>query len=151
MIKQIQSSEDIQQAIDLLKQFVKETVYQDLYPQHGNDMHLGRLVHVVMTNHYAWLDLREGKAVGILLAVKEANMWAPAQKQLRELVWYVLPEYRHTTAAARLFAEYCRTAEALADAGQIQGYFASTMPTTGAVNLERRGFQPVQQTYLKEH
>jgi hypothetical protein len=151
MIKQIQSSEDIQQAIDLLKQFVKETVYQDLYPQHGNDMHLGRLVHVVMTNHYAWLSYHQQQPVGILLAVKETNMWAPAQKQLRELVWYVLPEYRHTTAAGRLFAEYCRTAQALVASGDIYGYYVSTMPTTGEINLERRGFQPVQQTYLKEH
>lgn len=151
MIKKITSTEDIQQAIDLLKQFVQETVYQDLYPQQGNDMHLGRLVHTVMTNHYAWLEQREGKTVGILLAVKENNMWAPGQKQLRELVWYVLPEYRHTTAAARLFAEYCQLGQALLASGEIQGYFASTMPTTGAINLQRRGFQPVQKTYLKEH
>jgi hypothetical protein len=151
MIKQIKSHEDIAKAVELLKLFVKETVYRDLYPQHGNEMHLGKMVHSIMSSHYAWLAELDGKAVGILLAVKEQNMWAPSQRQLREIVWYVLPEYRSGSVAGRLFLEYCQTADELLTAGEIQGYFTSTMTSTTDIDLERRGFKKMEQTYLKEH
>lgn len=150
MIKEIKSSEDINKAIVLLKEFIRETVYRD-HEQQVNEMHLGKLVHMIMHGHFAWLAELDDRPVGILLAVKEPNMWAPSQKQMRELVWYVLPEHRSGATAGRLFLEYCRVADELLEQGQIQGYFTTRMATTEPVNLERRGFRLTEQTYLKEH
>jgi hypothetical protein len=149
MIKQISSPEDIQQAVALLKEFIKETVYKD-HEQYFNEMHLGKMVHMVMHGHYAWLATIDDEAIGILLAVKEPNMWAPSQKQMRELVWYVKPEHRQGVSAGRLFLEYCRVAEELLEQGGIQGYFTTRMSSTEDINLERRGFKLVEQTYLKD-
>lgn len=150
MIKQIKSSEDINKAIVLLKEFIRETIYKD-HEDQVNEMHLGKMVHLIMHNHYAWLAELDDDPVGILLAVKEPNMWAPSQKQMRELVWYVKPEHRQGATAGRLFLEYCRVADELLAQGQIQGYFTTRMTTTEEVNLERRGFRLTEQTYLKEH
>lgn len=149
MIKQIQSQEDIRQAIELLKEFIKETVYKD-HAENISEMHLGKMVHMVMHNHYAWLASLDDEAVGLLLAVKEANMWAPTQKQMREIVWYVKPEHRQGATAGRLFLEYCRQAEELMEQEEIQGYWTTRMTSTDSVNLERRGFKLREQTYLKE-
>ena len=150
MIKKICSSQDIEQAIVLLKEFVRETVYRD-YEEQVNEMHLGRLVHMIMHGYFAWLAKLDGEPVGILLAVKEANIWAPSQKQMRELVWYVRPEHRQGVTAGRLFLEYCHVADELLKDGAIQGYFTTRMSTTEEINLERRGFRLTEQTYLKEH
>lgn len=150
MIKQIKSSEDIEKAITLLKEFLKETVYKDYAGSASNEMHLGKMVYMVMHNHYAWLAEIDGEPAGLLLAVKESNMWAPGQKQMRELVWYVREQYRQGAVAGRLFLEYCRVADQLLKDGEIQGYFTTRMASTEAVNLERRGFKLMEQTYLKE-
>lgn len=150
MIKKICSQEDIQKAIILLQEFVKETIYRDLYPAASNEMHLGKMVHLIMHNHYAWLAELDGEPAGILLAIKEANMWAPTQKQMRELVWYVKPEHRTGPTAGRLFLEYCRVADQLLKEGEIQGYFTTRMTTTRDQGLENRGFRLTEQTYLKE-
>lgn len=149
MIKKISSQEDIQQAIKLLEEFILETVYKG-YKEDINTMHLGKMVHMVMHNHYAWLATIDDEPVGILLAVREANMWAPSQKQMRELVWYVKPEHRSGAIAGRLFLEYCKTAESLLEQGHIFGFFTSTQSTTQDINLERRGFKLVEKTFLKE-
>jgi hypothetical protein len=150
MIKKIKSSEDISKAIVLLKEFIKETVYKDR-EEHLNEMHLGKMVHMIMHGHYAWLAEVDNEPVGLLLAVKEPNMWAPSQKQMRELVWYVKPEHRSGATAGRLFLEYCKTAESLLEEGAINGFFTSTQSTTQDINLERRGFKLVEKTFLKEH
>jgi predicted GNAT family acetyltransferase len=150
MIRQIKSTEDIHQAIVLLKEFVQETVYRD-HQNQINEMHLGKMVHMVMHHHYAWLAELNDEPVGLLLAVKEPNMWAPGQKQMRELVWYVRPEHRTGAIAGRLFLKYCQVAESLLEQGQIAGFFTSTQSTTQDINLERRGFKLVEKTFLKEH
>ena len=150
MIKQIKSSEDIEQAIGLIKLFLADTVYKDLYPSNDNTMHLGKLIHAIAHSHYAWLGLVNDEPVGLLLAVKENNIWAPTQCQMRELVWYVKPEYRNTTIGGKLFLEYCRRADELLKDGTIQGYFTTRMTNTDQMNLERRGFRLMEQTYLKE-
>lgn len=150
MIKKISSSEDIEKAIILLKEFLKETVYKDIYPANDSTMHLGKMVHLIMHNHYAWLAEIDDEPVGLLLALKEPNLWAPSLSQMRELVWYVRPEHRTGPTAGKLFLEYCRVADALLKDGEIQGYFTTRMTTTKDVGLERRGFTLVEQTYLKE-
>ena len=150
MIKKIQSPEDIENAVMLLKEFIKETIYRNHEDEVSNHMHLGKMVHMIMNNHYAWLAEIDGNPAGLLLAIKEKNIWAPTLKQMRELVWYVRPEYRHGTNAGKLFLEYCKTADELLDRGEIDGYFTTNMPTTNPINLERRQFKLVEQTYLKE-
>jgi hypothetical protein len=149
MIKKISSQEDLEQAVELLEEFILETVYKD-HKGDINTMHLGRLVHMIMHSHYAWLATVDDRAVGLLLAVREKNIWAPTLSQMRELVWYVKPEHRQGAIAGRLFLEYCKAAERLLEEGQIDGFFTTRMASTEQINLERRGFKLVEQTFLKE-
>ena len=149
MIKRIQSSEDITKAIVLLQAFLKESTYKQ-YVELQNTQHLGKLIHAIMHSHFAWIAEVNDEPVGLLLALKERNTWIPSLTQLRELVWYVVPEHRTSGIGGRLFIEYCRQAEELMNADVIQGYFTTRMDNTQAVNLERRGFRMVEQTYLKE-
>lgn len=48
MIRRIKSTEDIAQAVELLKLFMEETAYQHCYPSYDNQEHLGRLVHQIV-------------------------------------------------------------------------------------------------------
>jgi hypothetical protein len=150
MIKKISSQQDLDKAVELLEQFLLETVYKDHTTGNINAMHLGRLVHLVMHGHYAWLAEIDGEAVGLLLAVREKNLWLPTVNEMRELVWYVKPEHRSGPIAGRLFLEYCRCAEKLLEEDKIDAFFTTRMPTTEQINLERRGFKLVEQTYLKD-
>jgi hypothetical protein len=150
MIKQINSTEDIEKCIGLLELFLQDTAYKDIYRGRANHMHLGRLVHLFMHKHYVWLAEIDGEPAGILIALKESNIWSPGQQQLRELVWYVKPEYRSGAIGGRLFVTYCQCAEELKSKGEIDGYFTTRMTTTTDINLTRRGFKLMVQTYLKD-
>jgi GNAT superfamily N-acetyltransferase len=149
MIKRIQSSEDIAGAVELLQLFLQESTYEQ-YVELQNRQHLSKLIHAIMLSHFAWIAEINNRPVGLLLALKERNIWIPGLTQLRELVWYVRPEHRTSGIGGRLFLEYCRQAEELMESNVIQGYFTTRMDNTQAINLERRGFRMVEQTYLKE-
>jgi len=148
MIKLIDRG-DLNIVSSLLYEFLSETSYSN----HTNDIdmqHLKRLAFSIIQIGWGWLYIVDGVPVGMLLAVKEANVWIPTKSSLRELVWYVKQDYRGTVGAGKLFVKYCSTAEKLLSAGEIDGYFTTRMGTTTDYDLESRGFRLTEKLYLKD-
>lgn len=150
MIKQAHTLMDARHVITLMQRFLNETSYDQAQAASKDIEHLGKLAFTFLQNGYVWLAFIEEQPVGILIAIKEPNIWAPHNQQLRELVWYVVPEHRKTSLGGRLFAKYCELGENLLEKGTINGYFTTRMTTTDPVGLERRGFKLKESTYLKE-
>jgi hypothetical protein len=150
MIKRCYTIKDVSDAIELLQQFLKETAYTQSEEIVNDREHLGKMIYTTMTQGFVWLAYIDKQPVGILMAPVETNHWVPKYKQLRELVWFVLPEHRKSTIGGRLFKTYCDMGEKLLEENKIEGYFTTRMASTDEVNLERRGFRLTERTYLKE-
>jgi hypothetical protein len=150
MIKQAHHLQDLKDTIELVQTFLNETAYEQA-PEASKDLeHLGRLTYGILSKGFIWLAYVDEQPVGLLMAIKEPNMWAPNRHQLREIVWYVRPEHRMSSIGGRLFAKYCAQGEQLLEQGQIDGYFTTRMTSTDTIDYERRGFRLTEQTYLKE-
>jgi hypothetical protein len=140
---------DLNLVTDLLTEFLLETSY-DKHTDEIDSAHIKKLVFSVLQHGYIWLYFNGEVAVGLLVAVKEQNVWIPNKVSLRELVWFVRQEYRGTVGAGRLFIEFCQQAERLLNNGSIQGYFTTRMTTTQDYDLESRGFRLTEKLYLKD-
>ena len=136
--------------VDLLKRFLSDTSYNQAQQASQDTEHLCKIVWLVQQHGYIWLAFKDEEPVGLLMAVKEPNMWLPSARELRELVWYVTPEHRNSTIGGKLFLQYCRKGDELLAEGEIQGYFTTQMTTTRSIDLERRGFKQTETTFLKE-
>lgn len=150
MIRQANTMLDARDSIKLLQEFLKETAYSKAPVAMNNIEHLGKLVFTVMNNGYIWLAYIDNKPVGLLMAIKEPNIWAPTLKDFRELMWFVLPEYRKSTIGGRLFKTFNLKADELLAEGLVDMCFTTTMSTTDSINLERRGYKVTEQVYMKE-
>jgi hypothetical protein len=150
MIKQISTMVEARDAIRLLQEFLKETAYEQSIEAAKDIEHLGKLVFTVMNNGFIWISYVDELPVGILIAIKEKNLWAPQYSELRELVWFVLPEHRKSSIGGRLFKTFCDQGDTLLEQSKIDGYFTTRMTTTDSIDLERRGFRLTEKTYLKE-
>jgi hypothetical protein len=148
MIHLATSFKDIEDTINLLQQFLKDTAYSR-YDIPMDREHLGRMCSHVQKSGYIWIARKAGLPVGILMAVVEPNMWAPQHRQMRELVFYVDPQHRGLISG-RLFLKYCDQGDLLIKQGVIDAYFTSKMSTTTNYNLVNRGFRLTEQTYIKE-
>jgi hypothetical protein len=137
-------------AIELLRSFLQETSYKQAERASRNTEHLAKIVWMAQQYGYLWLAYVDDEPVGLLMAVKEPNIWFPEAHELRELVWYVLPEHRDSSIGGRLFLAYCQKAEQLLKDQKIQGYFTTKMATTAGIDLEKRGFRQTESTYIKE-
>ena len=136
--------------VDLLRRFLTETSYSQAQQAVRDTEHLCKITWLVQQHGYIWLAFKDEEPVGLLMAVCEPNMWLPSAKELRELVWYVVPEHRQSTVGGKLFLQYCRKGDELLSKGDIQGYFTTQMTTTKSIDLERRGFKQTETTFLKE-
>jgi hypothetical protein len=150
MIKQAHTIHDLKDTIELLQTFLCDTAYTQALEASQDLEHLGRLAYGILSKGYIWLAYVEDKPVGLLMAIKEPNMWISSRHQLREIVWYVRPEHRMSSIGGRLFAKYCAQGERMLDQGLIDGYFTTRMTTTDGIDYARRGFRLTEQTYLKE-
>ena len=116
-----------------------------------NKEHIKKLVFSIIHHGYIWLYFNGEICVGLLVAVKEQNVWMPDKTSLRELVWYVREEYRGSLGAGRLFIKFCEQGEMLLDNNEIQGYFTTRMTSTVDYDLERRGFRLTEKLYIKDN
>ncbi len=140
---------DLNRVSDLMCEFLGETSYS-AHTASIDSEHIRKLVFNILLLGYVWLYEVDGELVGLLAAVKEANMWMPSKTSLRELVWYVKPAHRTSAGAGRLFVKFNQQGERMFAAGEIDGYFTTRMGTTADYDLESRGFRLVEKLYLKD-
>jgi hypothetical protein len=140
---------DINLVTDLLVEFLQSTSYKN-HTMTTNKEHIKKLVFSIIHHGYIWLYFNGEICVGLLVAVKEQNVWMPDKTSLRELVWYVREEYRGSISAGRLFIKFCEQGELLLDKDEIQGYFTTRMTSTTDYDLESRGFRLTEKLYLKD-
>ena len=136
--------------VNLLKSFLQETSYSQAVEASQDFEHLCKVTWITLQHGYIWLAYVDELPVGLLMAVKEPNLWLPKAKELKELVWYIRPEYRKNSIGGKLFLKFCKTGEELLKSGEIQGYFTTKMTTTDTIDYESRGFRQTEVTYIKE-
>lgn len=140
---------DLNLITDLIVEFLDSTSYKN-HIRTNDTTHIRKLVYGILYSGYVWLYYNDDKCVGLLIAVKEKNIWMPDKTSLRELVWYVREDYRGTIGAGKLFVEFCKKGDEMLKQDQIQGYFTTRMSTTADYDLERRGFRLTEKLYLKD-
>lgn len=137
--------------LDLLTDFLSETSYHERAQAVALDKeHLCKLIWMCENSGYVWLAFADQEPAGLLMTIKQPNMWNKNVIELREIVWYVRPQFRKSLLGGRLFNEFNRSADQLMSLGKIDVCFTTKMATTDTINLERRGFRPTETTYIKE-
>ena len=140
---------DLPVIAELITEFLQETSYAN-HADAVDRQHLLRLAYTVLHQGYIWLLWHDQTCVGLLIAVKEQNIWMPDKVSLREMVWYVKEQYRKTLGAGRLFVKFCEKGDELMASGEIEGFFTTRMTSTTDYDLEKRGFRLTERLYLKD-
>jgi hypothetical protein len=90
------NKDDLVEVGNIVLEFLKDTSYNKQVLDNINSQHIRKLVFNVFAMGWIWLYVKDEKIVGILVAVKEPNLWIPTLFSVRELVWYVKKEARNS-------------------------------------------------------
>jgi GNAT superfamily N-acetyltransferase len=84
---------------------------------------------------------------GMLLAIKNPNVWDPSVYAMNELAYWVNPERRGTTAGYRLLKAYVDYCAELKAQEQIEYYTVSKMVTSPDLDYGRFGFNRLEEMW----
>ena len=92
----------------------------------------------------------DGEIQGMIIAAVDSNPWLPHIRTLKEMAWWVEPEYRNTSLGYRLLKEYIRVGKLGQDTGAISNFTITTLMDSPIRDLERFGWRPVEKNYVYE-
>jgi RimJ/RimL family protein N-acetyltransferase len=78
-----------------------------------NDDHLAHMLHNLIRKNVVLICMDDNEYAGAIGGMIQPSLFYPSEYELQECFWWVLPEYRKTSAALRLFnsfIEYGRSA-----------------------------------------
>jgi hypothetical protein len=88
-----------------------------------------------------------GDLTGMLIAIKNFNIWDHTQFCMNELCYWVNPEDRGTSAGYRLLKTYVDICAMMKASGEIVYYTVSKMINSPDLNYERFGFAKLEETW----
>lgn len=139
---------DIPNIIELLKNYRTATPWDRLSQCDNENYIIQILTHILTGAGVIFVSEKEKSLLGILIAVKNINMWDPTIVQLDEIAYWVEPEHRGGTVGYRLIKQYVDYAQELKDAGQIEAYTISKMVNSPDLKYNKFGFEKLEEKWM---
>jgi hypothetical protein len=103
--------------------------------------------HIIAGRGIVFVADRDGSTVGMLVAIRNPNIWDPSVMVMNELAYWVDPQHRHSTAGYKLLSKYREWCEQAKLLGTIQFYTISRMVNSPDLDYGRFGFRKLEESW----
>ena len=136
--------------IDILKQFAEEQPFGKLKIQASayNDHHVRKILSAIRTGGLCLLACEKEQIVGVFMSAVATDIWLPNMRIMNEIVWWVNPEWRDSSAGLRLLKEYTKIGEQMVEKGDISTFTLTLLENSPKINIQKRGWSPVETNYV---
>lgn len=140
---------DIPEIYQAMRRFAQAAPIRSLSVAEPDARRCQHLIADLIHNHVALIARdQSGIFQGMLLAQIQSDLWLPEIKTLRELAWWVEPEYRGTSAGYKLLKTYKQIGQDLVQRGDIHQYTITLMTNSPPLDLASRGWREVETNYV---
>lgn len=147
MIKQA-DVKDFKKIKKMFINFANSAPVNYLHNPKYDDDYIDQVLYTISKQGVLLLAEQDGKPAGFFIATPAADVWLPGiAPVLREMAWWVEPEYRDGTIGGKLFLKYISIAKAMKEVGKITGYTMTLMEQSPDIKLEKYGFRPIETIY----
>ena len=138
---------DLPVVLDMLRNFRNHTPI-DMMRECNNEEYINKLFHHVILGGGVALIAEDKDVAGMIIGVKDQNVWDPEVKVLRELVYWVEPQYRGSTAGYKLLLRYNKLAQELVDEQKIKMYTMTKMVNSPDLDFTRFGYKKTEEVWV---
>jgi GNAT superfamily N-acetyltransferase len=103
--------------------------------------------HIIIGGGLGVVAEDNNEVVGMLLGIKDQNILNLDEVILREMIFWVEPNYQKTRAGYKMLKYYIDEAEKLRDQNIIKVYTMTNTENLAHINYERFGFKKIEETY----
>lgn len=138
---------DLPHVLDMLRNFRNETPIE-IMKDCNNEEYINKLFHAVLVGRGVALIAEKDKPVGMIIGIIDNNIWDPDLYILKELVYWVEPEYRNTTAGYRLLKSYNDMAKKLVKSKRIKMYTMTKMVNSPDLDFKKFGYRKTEEVWV---
>lgn len=138
---------DLPYILDMLRNFREQTPIEEMR-NCNNEEYINKVFHHIILGGGVALVAEEEQPMGMIMGIKDQSIWDPDIKILRELVYWVEPEARGSSAGYRLIKEYNKRAEEMRKDNQIKMYTMTKMVNSPDLDFSRFGYQKTEEVWV---
>ena len=138
---------DLPHIIKMLKHFREQTPI-DLMRDCNDEQYINKLYHHIILGGGLALVAEMVQPIGMIIGIKDQNIWDPELRILRELVYWVEPNYRNGTAGYKLIRHYTTAAQEMVDQNRIKMFTMSKMVNSPNLDYGRFGYRKIEETWV---
>ena len=137
---------DVPVLVEMMRKYADESPIEALRKKesHNRDYTKSVLEQLIIGRGFVLVD---DKMRGMLAAMISPNFWCPSVSEVKEIAWWVHPEYRSGTIGGRLYHAFMKKAQELVDQKRADVICISLMHTSSVHDLP---LKKIETTYVKE-
>lgn len=140
------SKVDVPVLVEMMRKYADESPIEALRKKesHDRDYTKGVLEQLIIGRGFVLID---DKMRGMLAAMIAPNFWCPSVSEVKEIAWWVHPEFRNGTIGGRLYHAFMKKAAELVEQKRADVICISLMHTSSVHDLP---LKKIETTYIKE-
>lgn len=138
---------DLPYILDMLRNF-REATPIEMMRECDNEEYINKVFHHILLGGGVALVAEDQQPEGMIIGIKDQSIWDPDIKILRELVYWVEPDARGSSAGYRLIKEYNKRAEQMRQDDQIAMYTMTKMVNSPDLDFSRFGYQKTEEVWV---
>lgn len=141
--------QDIPALVEMMRCYAKEAPMLALQADRNHDSnHVSQLLFsLIIGKGFVLVD---DELKGMLAAITIRNVWCPNVVELRELAWWVKPEFRNGSIGGRLWKTFETRAQEMLEARKVDYICTTVMPNSPPIDYSKRGFKPLDITFYRD-
>jgi GNAT superfamily N-acetyltransferase len=139
---------DVEDILSMLARFIKTVNLPANILENPDYDYFNKLYHhIILGAGLAVVAEDNDRVVGMLLGIKDQHILNPNMIILRELIFWVDPEYQKTKLGYKLLKNYITEAEILRTNNIISSYTMTNTENLVNIRYEKFGFKKIEETY----
>lgn len=138
---------DVTDFLEMVSHFQKTTDLPASIKNANNWEYINKLFHHIILGGGLILIAESDKTVGMIVGLKNRNVWDPDQYSIQELMLWVEPEYRKTRAGYMLVKEYTQTVKQMIADNEIVSATMSNTENLVNIDYTRFGFKKFEEIW----
>lgn len=138
---------DIPRLVELMKHYRDASPLPCLLTSNNVEHVEKMLTEIIVGRGVIFVADHEGLVVGMLIAMRNPNLWDPNILAMNELAYWMEPEHRNSSGGYKLLSKYrdwCEQAKLL---GTIHYYTISKMINSPDLKYDRFGFKKLEEMW----
>lgn len=136
---------DVPVLVEMMRKYAEESPIEVLRNKqvHNDDYIKDVIEQLIIGRGFVLID---NDMRGMLAAIVAPNFWCPSVAEVKEIAWWVYPEYRNGTVGGRLYHAFMKKAQELVNQKRAEVICISLMHTSSVHDLP---LKKIETTYAK--